>query len=310
MLSLYGKIYGVDNQTACKEIKDALGKNEMAPSYQVRKREIAPKEPEIESSPPAPDAVRHRTYSMFLSMLVLADTHRQNLLGRGFTERQIEENGYKSTPVFGFKKLTRKLLDAGCGCKPYRKLFDHCSGYIGMDIENPGHSHEMEDIDVYYDGLHFPFEDESFDSVFSSEVFEHAQHLDQIIQEINRVLRAGGKLLVSVPFVWNEHELPYDYRRYTSCGIKKLLESHGFQVMKMSKSTGYVEMIFQLWMEYVRSATQEKKRCYQIAAHILLIVPAAVAGAALAGLLPENDSLYGDTVVLCRKRKQSVKEQE
>ncbi len=205
--------------------------------------------------------------------------------------------------------LHGKLLDAGCGCKPYRKLFDHCSGYIGMDIENPGHSHEMEDIDVYYDGLHFPFEDESFDSVFSSEVFEHAQHLDQIIQEINRVLRAGGKLLVSVPFVWNEHELPYDYRRYTSCGIKKLLESHGFQVMKMSKSTGYVEMIFQLWMEYVRSATQEKKRCYQIAAHILLIVPAAVAGAALAGLLPENDSLYGDTVVLCRKRKQSVKEQ-
>ena len=113
MLSLYGKIYGVDNQTACKEIKDALGKNEMAPSYQVRKREIAPKEPEIESSPPAPDAVRHRTYSMFLSMLVLADTHRQNLLDRGFTERQIEENGYKSTPVFGFKKLTRKLLEAG-----------------------------------------------------------------------------------------------------------------------------------------------------------------------------------------------------
>ena len=117
MLSLYGKIYGVDNQTACKEIKDALGKNEMAPSYQVRKREIAPKEPEIESSPPAPDAVRHRTYSMFLSMLVLADTHRQNLLDRGFTERQIEENGYKSTPVFGFKKLTRKLLEAGCTVK-------------------------------------------------------------------------------------------------------------------------------------------------------------------------------------------------
>ena len=117
MLSLYGKIYGVDNQTACKEIKDALGKDEMAPSYQVKKREIAPKEPEVESAPPAPDAVRHRTYSMFLSMLVLADTHRQNLLGRGFTERQIEENGYKSTPVFGFKKLTRKLLEAGCTVK-------------------------------------------------------------------------------------------------------------------------------------------------------------------------------------------------
>ena len=114
MLSLYGKIYGVDNQTACKEIKDALGRNEQAPAYQVRKREIIPKEPEIENAPPAPDAVRHKTYSMFFSMLVLADTHRQNLLKRGFTEQQIEENGYKSTPVFGYKNLTKKLLAAGC----------------------------------------------------------------------------------------------------------------------------------------------------------------------------------------------------
>lgn len=66
MLSLYGKIYGVDNQTACNEIKDALGRNEQAPAYQVKKREIIPKEPEMENAPPAPDAVRHKTYSMFL----------------------------------------------------------------------------------------------------------------------------------------------------------------------------------------------------------------------------------------------------
>ncbi len=63
---------------------------------------------------PAPDHVRHKTYSTFFSMLVLADTHRKNLLKRGFTEQQIEENGYKSTPVFGYKKLTERLLAAGC----------------------------------------------------------------------------------------------------------------------------------------------------------------------------------------------------
>ena len=114
MLSLYGRIYGLDNQTAYEEIKGALGRNEQAPSYQVRKREIAPKEPEIPSAMPAPDYVRHKTYSMFFSMLVLADTHRKNLLKRGFTEQQIEKNGYKSTPVFGYKKLTEKLLAAGC----------------------------------------------------------------------------------------------------------------------------------------------------------------------------------------------------
>ena len=136
MLSLYGKIYGVDNQTACREIKDALGKNEQAPSYQVRKKMIAPKEPEIENAPSAPDAVRHKTYSMFFSMLVLADTHRQNLLGRGFTERQIEENGYKSTPVFGYKKLTRKLLEAGCTVKGVPGFYQDRDGEWTIHFSN------------------------------------------------------------------------------------------------------------------------------------------------------------------------------
>jgi len=75
MLSLFGKIYGVDNQTACKEIKNALGKNEQVPSYQVKKREIAPKEPEIPEASPAPDAVKHKTYSMFFSMKVAVSYH-------------------------------------------------------------------------------------------------------------------------------------------------------------------------------------------------------------------------------------------
>ena len=136
MLALYGKIYGVDNQTACREIKDALGKNEQAPSYQVRKRETAPKEPEIPESPPAPDAVKHKTYSMFFSMLVLADTHRQNLLKRGFTDRQIEENGYKSTPVFGFKKLTGKLLEAGCTVKGVPGFYQDKDGEWTIHFSN------------------------------------------------------------------------------------------------------------------------------------------------------------------------------
>lgn len=136
MLSLYGKIYGVDNQTACKEIKDAMGKNEQAPSCQIRKRDIAPKEPEIPQSPSAPDEVKHKTYSMFFSMLVLADTHRQNLLNRGFTDGQIEENGYKSTPVFGFKKLTRKLLEAGCTIKGVPGFYQDKDGEWTIHFSN------------------------------------------------------------------------------------------------------------------------------------------------------------------------------
>lgn len=90
MLALYGRVYGIDNQTACKEIKDALGQNEQAPAYKVTKKTIMPimelEEPEIENSPPAPDDVKNKTYTMMFSMLILSDTHKQNLLNRGFTE--------------------------------------------------------------------------------------------------------------------------------------------------------------------------------------------------------------------------------
>ena len=136
MLALYARIYGVDNQTAYKEIRDALRKDEQTPSYPVRKKIITPKEPEIENAMPAPDAVKHKTYSTFLSMLVLADTHRQNLLKRGFTEQQIGENGYKSTPVFGFKRLTKKLLEAGCTVKGVPGFYQDRDGEWTIHFSN------------------------------------------------------------------------------------------------------------------------------------------------------------------------------
>ncbi|MBK8496717.1 MAG: hypothetical protein IPL50_18300 [Chitinophagaceae bacterium] len=48
--------------------------------------------------------------------------------------------------------ISGKVLDFGCGAKPYSKYFIHAKEYIGLDIEKSGHSHEDEKIDVYYDG--------------------------------------------------------------------------------------------------------------------------------------------------------------
>jgi len=53
--------------------------------------------------------------------------------------------------------LSGKLLDFGCGRKPYKHLFSF-DEYIGLDIVESGHNHEDEEIDVYYDGTKIPFE--------------------------------------------------------------------------------------------------------------------------------------------------------
>ena len=63
-----------------------------------------------------------------------------------------------------------RLLDFGCGSKPYKDLFVNVSEYIGLDYENPGHSHENEVIDVYYNGKEMPFPSEHFDCLLSTQV--------------------------------------------------------------------------------------------------------------------------------------------
>ena len=66
-------------------------------------------------------------------------------------------------------QLKGKLLDFGCGRKPYETLFS-VDEYVGIDIEKSGHDHTKSKVDVYYDGKHIPLPDASFDSLFCSEV--------------------------------------------------------------------------------------------------------------------------------------------
>jgi SAM-dependent methyltransferase len=147
-------------------------------------------------------------------------------------------------------QLSGRLLDFGCGSKPYESLFTNLSEYVGLDYESEGHSHANENIDVIYDGKTIPFRDGHFDSVFSSEVFEHIFNLEEIIPEIKRVMKRGGRILVTCPFVWNEHEVPVDYARYTQFALKHLFEKNGFQILVVDKTGDFNLTISQMRMIY------------------------------------------------------------
>ena len=103
---------------------------------------------------------------------------------------------------------------------------------------------------MIYDGLTIPFADQHFDSVFSSEVFEHIFNLEQMIPELNRVMKKGAKLFVTCPFVWNEHEVPNDYARYTRFALRHLLEKNGFQVLLQDKTGDFTMALYQMKMVY------------------------------------------------------------
>lgn len=199
--------------------------------------------------------------------------------------------------------LTGRVLDFGCGAKPYRSSFVNCDEYIGCDIAMSGHSHENEDVDCFYDGKTLPFQDESFDGIFSSEVFEHIFNLEEIIRELNRVLKPGGQMLITVPFVWNEHEQPYDFARYTSFGISDLLQRNGFEIIELRKSNTYCEALVQMWIEYLRGvfAKTTVNRYLGLIFQLGILAPMTTLGIVLTSILPKNDIFYNNLIVLCKK---------
>src|SRR5262245_24305583 len=100
-----------------------------------------------------------------------------------------------------------KLLDYGCGAKPYRSLFSaKFALYVGADFEE----NENADIVVGPHG-HLPCEDASIDCVLSSQVLEHTEDPQSYLKEAHRVLRTGGSLVLSAPGVWVYHPQPLDH---------------------------------------------------------------------------------------------------
>ena len=198
-------------------------------------------------------------------------------------------------------QLKGTLLDFGCGSKPYKDLFN-VEKYIGVDVVNHGHPHEKEEIDIYYDGKILPFDNETFDSVFSSEVFEHIFELEKTLIEINRVMKKGGFALFTVPFVWDEHEKPFDFGRYSSFGIKYLLEKNGFKVIGLKKSTKFLETVFQLWNLYLYYKLYTKNKYLNLLINLIFVAPFTIIGIVVSWILPNNNNLYNDNIILAKKK--------
>jgi SAM-dependent methyltransferase len=133
-----------------------------------------------------------------------------------------------------------KILDVGCGSKPYEKLFQNCS-YLGIDVEVSGRNEKF--ADKFYDGINIPYPDEQFDAVICTQVLEHCKEPKLLGAQIHRVLKKDGLLLITVPFIWGEHETPYDFRRYSSFGIQKLILDLNFSPVSFSKVSYGIDAI-------------------------------------------------------------------
>ena len=192
-----------------------------------------------------------------------------------------------------------RVLDVGCGNRPYEQLFD-ASEYVGLELDTP-ENRLTKTADVYYSGTVFPFEPKSFDSVVCNQVFEHIFEPEAFLREIGRVLKNQGRLLLTVPFVWDEHEQPRDFGRYSSFGLRALLSRNGFEVLELRKTVDDIRVIFQMLNAYIFKKTCVRNPYLSLLLTLILIAPFNLAGTVLSWLTPSNGDLYLDNVVLARK---------
>lgn len=197
-------------------------------------------------------------------------------------------------------RLSGPLLDVGCGTKPYRELFT-TDEYVGLDIDSES-ARARGVADALYDGTRFPFDDGRFRSVLCNQVLEHVFNPQEFLREIHRVLDRRGLLLLTVPFVWDEHEQPHDYARYSSFGLRALLQDNGFRVVHHAKLLADASVLFQLTNAYLFKITQTPWTSMNMAITALLLGPISLLGWALGTLLPRNEDLFLDQLVIAERQ--------
>ena len=197
------------------------------------------------------------------------------------------------------KLLNGKLLDVGCGTKPYSSLFD-VDEYVGLDIDSES-SRKRGVADFFYDGNLFPFSNNEFDSILCNQVLEHVFNPDVFLREINRVMKPGAKMVLTVPFVWDEHEQPYDYARYSSFGLKALLERNGLKVLRHEKLGADVSILFQLTNAYLYKISEGWNKYIRLFFTVSVMGFVNLLGLIARYVLPKNPDLFLDHIVMVEK---------
>lgn len=217
-----------------------------------------------------------------------------------------------------------RLLDVGCGTKPYEQIFrPYVSEYLG--IENEGTfsataaSLDARGPDLTYAGDRLPFEDRSFDTVLNVQVLEHTPRPAALVNEMARVLKDDGTLILSAPFQFRLHEQPHDYFRYTPHGLSVLFADAGLEITKVLTHGGLWRVVGHKLNSYLamrvarvsglaqalgklshESATNEKPRLWALPLVGSAMVGVAGAARLMDRLLPEPEETLG-FVVLARR---------
>jgi len=127
-------------------------------------------------------------------------------------------------------KLYLKGITLDIGSK--RPQYSHiCNELLALDY------YHFEGVDVVADAHNLPFKENSFDNIIMTNLLEHVQEPQKVVNEAYRVLKPNGLVIVFTPFMYPIHGDPNDYWRFTDEGLKYLLKN--FDIVKVIKIGGF-----------------------------------------------------------------------
>ncbi len=137
-----------------------------------------------------------------------------------------------------------RVLDAGAGEKRFAGFFAQ-HRYFGVDLAVGDSGWDYSKIDACSDLARLPFPDESFDALLNTQVLEHVPDPQAVISEFWRVLSPGGKLYLTAPQGWHEHQQPYDFFRFTQFSLGRILSQAGFREYSIEPMGGFFHYLGQ-----------------------------------------------------------------
>lgn len=176
-----------------------------------------------------------------------------------------------ATIIRGFSsKLDEKLkiLDIGCGNKPFYPFFFHKSElYLGTDIA------VSDSVDIISYGEHLPFHNESFDLLLCTQVLEHVKNPKKAADEMYRVCKKDGVVIASMPFVWEIHDVPKDYWRFAEDGVKLLFNN--FESVDLMHNGNSIQSLIQIVNTFINKKspnTHTKKLIFKVTNNLSLFL--------------------------------------
>jgi len=146
--------------------------------------------------------------------------------------------------------LTGRLLDIGCGTKPYKNMLSSfVTSHIGLDRPQPFNPKAK--IDLAGTACNLPVKDASFESILSTASLEHLPEPEAALLECHRVLKQGGIAIYSVPFLWHLHAEPWDYFRFSKFGLQHIFERAGFEIIEIKALAGFWTTFATMFSYYI-----------------------------------------------------------